>query len=314
MYYVKPCFYKIIKNSTKNTNNYKLSLTGGSSMSSNLYQIHDQYSSSMRSNIDINLVYCGFSKDENDWINHYHSHDFIEIFYIVSGQGKFVINEKEYVIQAGCIIIIPSNVMHREYSLETDSLEYVFVAVKSMKTIVLSNGINLEEFCKTFSPTINTYKYKNKIQEYFTDIISEVMNKVNGYELMYQSLILQLLVMIKRIIESDDMNNQIMDTKETEMVRKYIERNYSEHITLDDLANACFTSKYYMSHIFKKDLGVSPIKYLIIKRIEESKVLLRTTDLTIAEVSEKVGYENITYFIQTFKKVVGKSPKEFRQV
>ena len=71
-------------------------------------------------------------------------------------------------------------------------------------------------------------------------------------------------------------------------------------------------NKYYMAHEFKKYMGISPINYLIERRIKECKSLLRTTSLSIAEISETVGFSSQSYFSQMFKKNTNMTPKQFR--
>ena len=67
-----------------------------------------------------------------------------------------------------------------------------------------------------------------------------------------------------------------------------------------------------MAHLFKSQTGVSPIKYLITRRMEEAQHLLRETDLPIRAIAEKVGYDDPAYFSQIFKRTVGSSPLSYR--
>ena len=71
-------------------------------------------------------------------------------------------------------------------------------------------------------------------------------------------------------------------------------------------------NKYYVVHSFTKQIGVSPINYLITKRISEAKNLLKTTNYSIRDISSIVGFSTSSYFSQMFKKVTGLSPKEYK--
>ena len=101
--------------------------------------------------------------------------------------------------------------------------------------------------------------------------------------------------------------------KDLRLIREYIEQNYSSEIRLDDLAKEYGISKYYMSHIFKDQYGTSITNYIIQVRITKAKHYLRFTELTTSEVAQKVGYEDVNYFIRAFKKVENITPGEYRK-
>ena len=95
-------------------------------------------------------------------------------------------------------------------------------------------------------------------------------------------------------------------------IKNYIDSHYSENITLDFLSNLTYVNKFHLVHLFTKEMGISPINYLINKRIDESKNLLSTTNYSIRDISSIVGFSNSSYFSQMFKKITGISPKDFR--
>ena len=101
--------------------------------------------------------------------------------------------------------------------------------------------------------------------------------------------------------------------KECIFVENYINDHYKENITLDQLAELAYVNKYYLAHTFKKQKGISPINYLLEKRIEEAKYLLRTTNLSVNEIGRIVGFSSQSYFAQSFKRALGKTPLEFRK-
>lgn len=98
-----------------------------------------------------------------------------------------------------------------------------------------------------------------------------------------------------------------------ERAKEYIDNNFSDDITLDDVAVYVNRNPNYLSHEFKKQTGITFTEYLNNKRIEEAKRLLRSTSDMTYEIAEKVGYYNYRYFSQMFKKVVGLTPTQYRQ-
>lgn len=93
----------------------------------------------------------------------------------------------------------------------------------------------------------------------------------------------------------------------------YIYDHYKEDITLEDIANICSISPCYFSRVFKKELGVNFITYINKMRIDEAKKILINSNETINNISLKMGFDNCGYFIKVFKKIIGVTPKKYRQ-
>lgn len=96
----------------------------------------------------------------------------------------------------------------------------------------------------------------------------------------------------------------------------YLSEHYSDGagVTLSSVAAELKLSPSYLSHLFSKGLHVTFTEYIAKLRADEAKNLLRNTGLTVSEISDKVGYEDPNYFIRSFKKIVGMTPKSFRQL
>lgn len=92
----------------------------------------------------------------------------------------------------------------------------------------------------------------------------------------------------------------------------YIRNNYKENLSLEVIADVIPTNSSYLSRIFKKETGESITEYINRMRIEKAKELLTYTDMLAYQVAESVGFKDPTYFSLVFKKVVGRSPKDFK--
>lgn len=102
-------------------------------------------------------------------------------------------------------------------------------------------------------------------------------------------------------------------SREFGLIKRYLDSNYADAITLEQLASLAHMSKYYLVHAFTKCTGVSPICYLNKKRLEISKELLSGTNYSIAQIASSVGFSSQSYFAQVFKKDIGISPAEYRK-
>lgn len=99
-----------------------------------------------------------------------------------------------------------------------------------------------------------------------------------------------------------------------ETAKEYIQNNYSKDISLDEVSQAANISPYYFSKIFKEDTGEGFVEYLTRIRIEKAKELLTTTECSMKEICAMVGYADPNYFSRSFKKNVGVTPTEYKQL
>ncbi len=99
-----------------------------------------------------------------------------------------------------------------------------------------------------------------------------------------------------------------------EAAKAYIQNNYSKDISLDEVSQAVNISPYYFSKIFKEDVGEGFVEYLTKIRMDRAKELLTTTEYSMKEICSMVGYADPNYFSRSFKKNVGVTPTEYKQL
>ena len=98
-----------------------------------------------------------------------------------------------------------------------------------------------------------------------------------------------------------------------EKIVSYIQANYMKNLTADDLAHHFGLSRTHMTRCFKEYTGFAPHEYITRLRIYNARYLLKTTDLSIDEISHQTGFSDSVYFIQVFKKSEGITPSKFRK-
>ena len=101
--------------------------------------------------------------------------------------------------------------------------------------------------------------------------------------------------------------------KRIQIFLKYIEKHYSEQITLDTLANAAHVSKSECLRCFKDNLQTTPYQYLIDYRIYMATILLKNTELSIGDVADNVGFDQFSNFTKCFKERIKYTPREYRK-
>ncbi|GGF94879.1 response regulator transcription factor [Paenibacillus abyssi] len=97
-----------------------------------------------------------------------------------------------------------------------------------------------------------------------------------------------------------------------EKIKKYIETNYNENISLKSIAAKFFMNPVYLGQLFRKTYGVYFNDFLLGLRVQEAKKLLRVTDLRMYEVAERVGFQSADYFVTQFEKLEKLTPTEYR--
>lgn len=144
-------------------------------------------------------------------------------------------------------------------------------------------------------------------------LLEEINKKAENYETVCQNLLEVIMICMLRnnnlsIVQS---SNALLN-RECTQIKHYLDANYAENITLDMLASLSHMNKYYLVHAFTKCIGISPITYLLQKRIQEGKSLLESTSYSISQISTTLGFSSQSYFSQAFKKATGKTPVQYR--
>lgn len=266
-------------------------------------------------NLDFNLIYISKSKFENDWHSTPHQHPFTEIFFITHGKGFFQIDDQLVRVTESDLIVINPNCSHTEKSVSSDNpLEYIVFGVNNLAIASLPNILNNDDILFNGYRVINFNNKRNDLLYYLNALLKELDDKKVNYELACKNLLTLFLISVVRNTTSNIFVSETPEKVNVECmkIKNYIDSHYSENITLDFLSNLTYINKFHLVHLFTKEMGISPINYLINKRIDESKKLLSTTNYSIRDISSIVGFSNSSYFSQMFKKIAGISPKTFR--
>lgn len=257
------------------------------------------------------LLYITSAKYGGDWHSILHTHYCSELFYVIEGKGQFQIEDKFFPVSANDLIIVNPNVLHTEASLNASPLKYIVLGVEGLEL----NSAEEDEVEDVNFCIVNFKNIRDTILFYLQHMLLEIEKKTPGYEILCQDCMEILVVLLSR--QTNFSTTLVPVTKKTSRlcgsVRHYIDGHYKENLSLDQLAEIVHVSKFHMVHAFTEEYGISPINYLLSKRIEEGRTLLRTTDYSLAVISRLLGFSSPSYFSQAFKKQEKCSPLEFRK-
>lgn len=270
--------------------------------------------------LDDNSFFIGYKGK----VGHYtmaspHFHDYYEIYYLLDGERHYFINNKTFLIKRGDLVLINSNDLHR--TIDVGSPSHKRVLLYFQKNFISSNKNNYCELLKKIFENGNHVirlpsNEQDMVEALLNNMLDEASLKQTGYMLRLQSLLGELLVSTARFIETSVFSRfdylSPVHRKVSEIVL-YINQNYMEPLTLDNLSENFFISKYHLSRIFKETTGFSFIEYLNSVRVREAQIFLKDEKEKIIDIAQKVGYGSISHFGRVFKATTGVSPHEYRK-
>ena len=241
-----------------------------------------------------------------DWHSVPHIHNHMELFYIVGGKGQFLIEDKLYPVNASSLVIINPNIPHTEVSVNAQPLEYIVLGIEGFELAADKNSGG--QFC------ILDHFESAEVSSCLRNILREMELKNTGYEDICQAYMEFLIIRLMRNtnLSMAAETQHVSGNRQCAAVKRYIDLHFKEALTLELLAEEAHMNKYYLSHTFKREYGVSPINYMITRRIEESKYLLAETDLSMSQIAQLLGFSSLSYFSQVFRRTQSISPMEYR--
>lgn len=254
----------------------------------------------------LKLLYISASQYDKDWHSTMHSHQCTELFYVISGQGEFQIEEVSFSVVAGDLVAINPNIMHTEKSIHRSPMEYIVLGLDG-------GGILLDEISDPRYCAFQCGKAAKDILFYMRQILSELEQRPPYFSTVANNMLEILYIKLLRYkAVSVQLEPATKQSRECAFIKRYIDTNYMEAITLDTLAEITHLNKYYLAHTFTKEYDIAPINYLIDRRIKESRYYLSNTDYRITQIAQLVGFSSASYFSQAFHKAESISPKEYR--
>lgn len=272
---------------------------------------HENDKSNMQ-NLYLKVLYAKKFSTSNNINSRIHFHPFTEFYFILDGKGKFSIEDRVINTSKDDFFIINSNVGHSIYSSKEENLVYISFGVDSIFVKnLLNDDNNIEE---------DKYIYKNidENQKYFINSFDIINKEFNSNDIFAQSMANAkasefVISLLRKFKDEIVITNDIKINKQIDYIKNFIDNNYSEDIKLESLSKMAYMNKFHLIAEFKQSYRVTPIDYLILKRIEVTKNLLISTNHSMEEISSIVGFNSQSYFNQVFRKKVGLTPSQFRK-
>ena len=245
-----------------------------------------------------------------------HYHPYYEIYFLISGQRKFFFHNKILKLAHGDVMIIKPNEVHRAIPIgDSQSQEYE----RYLLNIDVALFSKIERYNKEIKSALKRKTISlsaEKLLEIIT-IIRKIEKELKSSDKQYQVSIRNHIerILIDLCLQKTDNTVEQHFSKNDIRIQEaidYIVSNYNKKITLKECAKVCVMGESNFTKVFHEIVGMNLKSYINLVRIEKSCEFLTGSSLTITEISEKVGFDNVSYFAEVFKKTLGTSPKEFR--
>lgn len=251
------------------------------------------------------LSYIAKDQFSTEWSSKLHTHGCAELFFILDGHGQFRTLYEQFPISVQDLLIVNANVPHTEVSSMKSPLQYIVLGIEGLEAASSEEGYAM----------LHIHDGWTELNNCVDLMLQESSRPLPGHEEVCRHLLEVVLIRLGRqqdLSYSGEASGP-RASKECEFIRRYIDNHFKEDLTLDHLARLAHLNKYYLSHSFRREFGTSPINYLIARRVDESRFLLRKTDHPLSLIAEILGFSSLSYFSQCFRRVEGISPTEYRK-
>jgi AraC family transcriptional regulator, arabinose operon regulatory protein len=244
-----------------------------------------------------------------------HSHTFYELYYLLHGERVYFMNGKVYTAQKGDLVLVVPGDLHATASSQVEEFERVLVHftpefLGETERSVLGMPPFQESALLRFPLT-----EQSELEHLLLLMVSECREQQPLYASYVRNLLQEFLIRVHRngsVNQETTESDHPMHQKISE-IASYIHENYREPLTLEQAAKLFYISPAYLSRIFLKLTGFHFSEYVRVVRIREAQKLLRTGRDKIHSIAEQVGFEHVSHFNKTFKKVTGFSPLHYRK-
>lgn len=270
------------------------------------------------------VLTLGHAQTVHKWTNEDISSPFVRMFYVKKGTAVLHLNEQDIQLSAGHMYLLPSYTPHA-YECEPEfEFYYLFVYQRKMEMgslfdvydipyevqANLATQLLFENYCNLYPqlvlPSRDAEAFLN--HQAYRDYAQAFM-QMEWYERMQLHGLVEILI---SYFVKHAKRKQIVNDERIAKVLDYVNQNVAKSITIEELADKACLTKSYLIRVFRQNLGITPLQYVIRKKIQYSQTLLLESDMTIQQVATTIGIPDVSYFIRLFKKNLGFTPQEYR--
>ncbi len=250
-----------------------------------------------------------------------HFHNCLEIGLCESDSGILEFMAKKIPFHKNNITFIGSDIPHTTYSSPGTQSKwtYLFVDIEELfcpffPLDFLPNQELFSQLLHGYS-TVLSSELHPEIAFYVRSIIQNLVEQPGNYQFIVRGLFLSLIMMFLNLYSADQDTSSEKHRENSMSIApalEYVRTNYMMDFPIDSLSELCHLSPTHFRRTFRQIMGKSPLEYLIQLRITKASALLRTTEMSILDVSEAVGFRSVSSFNRHFREIMNDTPKNWR--
>lgn len=264
--------------------------------------------------LQLTAVYLIDETHNNKYTRLFHSHDAeLELYYVHSGSGYYMVENQLYPVKEGDMIICNAKVLHGDAPAFNNNMRSYCCALTNVKI----NDLPINHLIdSSTNPIVSCGNFSEKIGHMMELIFMLSLDFEQLYDVC-SSMAISILLLIHQLLLSRTRHQKRASDKTSDAIvdkiKNYLDSHYTKQLTLESISSALNMSPNYVSHAFKAQMNISPIHYLLYRRFGEAQSLLMNTELSMAEISDLLGFSSPAHFSAMFKKHVGLSPVQYKR-
>lgn len=268
--------------------------------------------------------YCLHKRDLTHLIIPWHWHEELELGYIQEGASKIVTVGAEYTVRQGDGFFVNSNVMCMKQNatsgVKTIEINHIF------HPVFLGGHFKSRFETKYLNPVINNRQIEVHIIRRGHPTANQILKNLyrlkelqseTDSEFQTRNILSETWILLMKELQEHPGSQSTAGTEQANRLRSmiaYINRHYTEKTTLAKIAKAAGVSEREATRCFRKNIGQSPMEYLMEYRLNQSKKLLSETGMTITHICQQCGFSDSAYFGKVFRRSFGMTPGEYRSI
>ncbi|MBR3867022.1 MAG: helix-turn-helix domain-containing protein [Butyricicoccus sp.] len=255
--------------------------------------------------------------DENYHSKHpqlLHQHDdVLELFYPMKGNGFYSVAGRKYALHPGHLVICNAGILHGEAPFQAHTMESYCVVLKDLHL----PGLPPNNLMRDNYHAVLEFRGEQKLA------VEHLMLSIHSlYEsgeddgavcdLLANGLLNLVWQELKKEAAAPDPEREKTEEFISQIIA-YLDAHYTESLSLPQIGDYFHMSHYHLAHIFKTQVGQSPMRYVLQRKIGQAQNLLMNTKLPVGEIGDSLGFTDNCHFSSTFKKYVGITPTQYRR-
>jgi AraC-like DNA-binding protein len=254
-------------------------------------------------------------------------HDYFELVYVYSGEATFQLQDRYYTVSRGDLVMIGSTLYHRQVARPDGKKDRVVILIFKADLVQTAStgGDDVEYLMPFFAQSADfphvipaETKVPGRIFELIKEMNSELPATTSRARLTVKTCLKMILVLLVNhyadyLGTQKEFNHKQHAIHRLRPLFAWIDRKYSDAITVQDAARLCAMSTSYFMRFFKQVTGQPFLSYLNNFRVAKAQVLLATTNKSISEISQEIGFCDQSYFGMVFRKFVHTTPMNYRR-